>query len=256
MDTNKGRIIGKITKICKICSAPYKIYPVREKESRFCSRGCFHRWQKGPEFKEKQQAKRKRVTKTCEGCGKPYWVHYHRRNEARFCCHKCYKGWLTDSPEGRALIKKTHAKRKPMSDEQKLAISKSTKKRMQDPSKRAAAMAPVFKYLETHAGYSATATEGQKWDNGWTKDWKLVAPSGKIIRVRNLAKWSKENQHLFEDSAPASKHPQWARIMRGLQGSHRTGYCYNGWLCMAKRANKVERDKIGEHGAEQAGLVG
>jgi hypothetical protein len=236
-----GIMMGMVTKKCKTCDKSYKVYAYRKESSHFCSIGCFHTDRMASEsYRKKCDSKRKRITKTCESCGSSFWVHYGRRHAARFCCHGCYQDWINNTKEGAALIKKANSARGPMSDELKKKISKSTKDRMKDPKKKAAALASFSKYYETNPRYIQRASEQEKFDYGFSKEWNLISPDGKKFKVRNLMKWAKMNEHLFEDRAPASKHPHWSRIMRGLYLSCTRGTYYCGWLCLSKHSKKME----------------
>lgn len=230
-----------ITKKCDNCGNPYKIYPHRKNESRFCSQRCFHAWQSSFEFKERMKAYRSRVDLQCKQCGKIYWTHVGRKEESKFCSHKCYTNWL-GTPEGKESLKEIRAANpwRP-GKAQKEALAARNKERMKDPETKAKAVEAMVEWSKDNPNWIQRASEDEKFNCGVSKDWKVVKPSGKIIRVRNLKKWVGDNIHLFEDERPESKRSFESRVLRGLYASYVRGYYYYGWLVMAKKGSSKNK---------------
>ena len=72
----------KITKICKVCSQSFKVWPFRQETAVFCSKKCH-----GVYVKEIPKI---RFKINCKQCGKLTLVNESRKTLRKYCSKKCF----------------------------------------------------------------------------------------------------------------------------------------------------------------------
>ena len=74
-------------------------------------------------------------------------------------------------------------------------------------------------------------------DHLHAKCWTIRDPSGGTYSFSNLSEWARQHEHLFEDCAPASRHPHWRRIASGISQLLKVNgnsCSYRGWVAVSK----------------------